>query len=88
MDNATLHLLARVYVRYRSGLDVNFPECQEIERILNEAGNCEVATMRNPNIVAAFAPPMIENDENAGSVEPPKRGRRKAQDEGTDEGGE
>ena len=88
MDNATLHLLARVYVRYRGGLDVNFPECQDIERILNEAGHCNVADMRNPNIVALFASPAIEDEVSVESIEPPRRGRRKVQDEGTDESGE
>jgi len=103
MDKATLHLLARVYVRYRGGLDVNFPECQDIERILNEAGSCNVADMRNPNIVALFAPEVSEVKpsvvlgipefvETAQALirdsEPPTRKRRKPQDEGTDEGGE
>ena len=48
--NDNLALLARVFVRYRSGLDVNFSECQEIVRILSDAG-IDALNMDNGDIL-------------------------------------
>ena len=48
-----LSLLARVFIRYRSALDTNYPECQEIIGILNDAG-LDVMNWRNEEINAFF----------------------------------
>ena len=87
-------LLARVYGRYRRFLNTDLPECQEIARLLNLAGNCDVASMEQDAILAMFPGgesvvslpvtddvTMLETLHVVPDEEPeqPKRGRRKAQ---------
>jgi len=77
-----LHLLARIFIRYRSGLSVDLPECIEIVEMFSRAG-FDVLNMSNDEILSAVTPHMVTVRESKlqawdGDTLPVKpRGRRK-----------
>lgn len=78
-----LHLLARVFIDYRSAYTVNAPACQEIIRLLNEAG-LDVMNMSNDAILLAVTPQMVRTSFPQ-EEKPRGRGKHKPVEPSTDE---